>query len=546
VASPSVPHYDFDYVVVGSGFGGSVSALRLTEKGYRVAVIEMGKRLRAPDFAKTSWDVRRFLWRPEVGCYGILQLTLLRDVFVLHGAGVGGGSLVYANTLLVPPDAAFENPGWVGRDWKSTLAPHYETAKRMLGVVTAPEIYTADRALLEASQELGRGANFRRAEVGIYFGEAGKTVPDPYFDGQGPERTGCIQCGACMVGCRHGAKNTLDQNYLYLAEKQGAQIIPEQRVTKLRPLPEGGYELTLRRSTGLLHPKRRLRAKNVVLSAGVLGTVPLLMQSQAEGALPALSPCLGDRVRTNSEALLGVRASRNGPELGGGIAISAGVDVDDKTHIEVVRYNRGSDFLGVLSTLLTDGEGGPWRRRLRWLTNLVKEPLTALRNLNPIGWAKETAILLVMQPVDNYLRLRWKRPWFFPFRKSVHSERSDAKPVPVYFPVAHDIARRMAKRLGAVPQSCNLEVLLNVPTTAHILGGCPMGSSAADGVIDDQCRVFGYEGLYVIDGSAVPANLGVNPSLTITALAEHAMSQIPTAARGSTLNAQGSTLKRNE
>ncbi len=532
------PQYDYDFIVVGSGFGGSVSALRLAEKGYRVAVIEMGKRFGAADFAKTSWDVRRFLWRPEVGCYGILQLSLLRDIFVLHGAGVGGGSLVYANTLLVPPAAAFESAGWVGHGWQQKLAPHYETAKRMLGVVQAPEIYLADRVLQEVSEELGRGEDFHRADVGVYFGEPGKTVPDPYFGGEGPERTGCIRCGACMVGCRYGAKNTLDQNYLYFAEKRGAQILPELQVTRVKALPEGGYELSLRRSTGLLRQRKRLRARNVVLAAGVLGTVPLLMRCRADGSLPRLSAKLGDRVRTNSEALLGVRARRDGPELGGGIAISAGVHVDEKTHIQVVRYNEGSDFLGLLSTLLTDGEGGPWRRRLRWLGNVLKQPLTALRNLSPFGWAKETAILLVMQPVDNYLRLRWGRSWLPPFRAKVRSERAEAKPVPVYFPVAHEIARRMAQRLDAVPQSCNLEVLLNVPTTAHILGGCPMGTSAEDGVIDERCRVFGYDGLYVVDGSAIPANLGVNPSLTITALAEHAMSHIP--------DAQGSTVKRSE
>jgi cholesterol oxidase len=518
---------ELDFVVVGSGFGGSVSALRLVEKGYSVAVVEMGKRYEAQDFAKTSWDVRRFLWRPELGCYGILQLTLLKDVFVLHGSGVGGGSLVYANTLLVPSDAAFENSGWVGSGWKQRLMPHYETAKRMLGVVEAPHLYEGDRALLAACEEIGRADSFRREQVGVYFGEPGKTVPDPYFGGEGPERTGCIQCGACMVGCRFGAKNTLDRNYLYLAEKRGAAVLAEQRVLRIEPRTGGGYELELERSTGLLHPRRRLRAKNVVLSGGVLGTLPLLMRCKQEGWLPNLSPRLGDRVLTNSEALLGVRARRDGPTLGGGIAISAGADVDDKTHISVVRYNPGSDLLGMLSTLLTDGEGGPWRRRLRWLWQMLRHPIQALKNLNPVGWAKETAILLVMQPVDNYLRLRWGRRFWWPFSRTLRTETQTDQPVPIYFPIAHDIARRMGKNLDAMPQSCNLEVMLNVSTTAHILGGCPMGTSQDNGVIDEHCRVFGYDGLYVIDGSAIPANLGVNPSLTITALAEHAMAAVP-------------------
>jgi cholesterol oxidase len=519
--------FDYDFVIVGSGFGGSVAALRLTEKGYRVAVVEMGKRYLPEEFARTSWNLRRFLWNPNIGCHGILQMTLLRDVFVLHGAGVGGGSLVYANTLLVPPDEAFADAAWIGRDWRKRLAPHYETAKRMLGVDEAPEIYAADRVLKDVCDEVGRGETFRPAQVGVYFGEAGTTVPDPYFGGAGPPRTGCIRCGACMVGCRYGAKNTLDMNYLYLAERGGAVIIPEQRVTEIASLHDGGYEIKMQRSIGLRRPRRALRAQHVVLAAGVLGTVPLLMRSKARGLLPNLSDRLGDYVRTNSEALIGVRTRRKDLDFSKGIAIAAGVHVDDKTHIEVVRYNEGSDFMGLLATLMADGEGGPWMRRLRWAATMVLHPIAALHSMIPFGWAKKTAILLVMQPVDNYLRLRWaKKPWKF-FRRGLRSERSTDRPVPIYFPIAHDIARRMAKRVDGIPGSCNIEVLLNVPTTAHILGGCPMGTSAENGVIDECGRVFGYQGLYVVDGAAVPSNLGVNPSLTITAMAEHAMSHIP-------------------
>jgi cholesterol oxidase len=537
LAAPAAPQSagssDFDFVVVGSGFGGSVSALRLAEKGYRVAVVEMGKRYGPQNFARTSWDLRRFLWRPQIGCYGIMQMTLLKDVFVLHGAGVGGGSLVYANTLLEPPDSAFASEGWVGDGWKAKLAPHYATAKRMLGVVPAPQLYASDQALLEACREMGREASFRRADVGVYFGEPGKTVPDPYFGGKGPARKGCLQCGACMVGCRHGAKNTLDQNYLYLAERLGVTIIPERRVTRLAPLGGGGYELALERSTGWLHAKQTLRAKSVVLAAGVLGTVPLLMRSRAAGCLPKLSRHLGDRVRTNSEQFVAVRARHDGPMLGGGIAISALADIDDKTHVEIVRYNAGSDFMGLLATSLTDGGGGPWRRRLRWIWNLLRHPLRAFSNLSPLGFGRRTAILMAMQPVDNYLKLSWGRRRLWPFGRALRSQRATALPVPVYFPAAHDLARRMARRLDAEAQSVNVEIAFNVPTTAHILGGCPMGNSAEDGVIDDACRVFGYDGLYVVDGSAVPANLGVNPSLTITALAEHAMSQVAPRSGGS-------------
>jgi cholesterol oxidase len=525
---PNDAEPELDYVIVGSGFGGSVSALRLAEKGYTVAVVEQGKRFGKEDFAKTSWDLRRFLWKPELGCYGIMQMTLLKDVFIVHGAGVGGGSLVYANTLLVPSDQAFANAGWVGRDWKETLRPHYATAQRMLGVVEAPELHTSDQALIQATRELGRSTRVWHAQVGVYFGEPGKEVPDPYFGGEGPARTGCIKCGACMVGCRFGAKNTLDRNYLYLAEKRGVTILPEQRVIRIEPRAGGGYELELERSTGFLHPRRRLRAKNVVLSAGVLGTVPLLMRCKEEGWLPRLSDQLGDRVRTNSEAFVAVRGGRNGPALGGsGIAISAGVDIDEKTHIEAVRYNAGSDFMGFLTTPLTDGAGGPWRRRWRWLAQFLRHPGRVLGNLIPLDWGRRSVLLMVMQPIENYLRLSWGRRAWWPFSRTIQSQRATDQPIPTYFPVANDIAKQMAKNLGGEAQSGSLEVLLNVSTTAHILGGCPMGTSAEDGVIDDQCRVFGYDGLYVIDGSAVPANLGVNPSLTITALAEHAMSQIP-------------------
>ncbi|MFO7177934.1 MAG: GMC family oxidoreductase [Pseudomonadota bacterium] len=525
--------HEYDFAVVGSGFGGSVSALRLAEKGYRVVVIEQGKRYQPEDFAKTSWNVRKYLWKPAIGCHGIMQMTLLDDVFVLHGAGVGGGSLVYANTLLVPPEEAFRDAGWIRSDFRERLMPHYETARRMLGVVTAPEIYTADRVLKRVCDEMGVGDRFHHAEVGVYFGEPGKRVPDPYFGGEGPERAGCIRCGACMVGCRYHAKNTLDRNYLYLAERRGAEVLAEQRVTAIRELPEGGYELELRRSIGWRRPRRTLRAKQVVLAAGVLGTVPLLMRCREEGLLPRLSPRLGDRVRTNSEALVGVRSTKRDIDLSHGIAIAAGVYVNRDTHIEVVRYNEGSDLLSFLSTVLTDGEGGPMRRRLRWVWNVIRHPIQWLRSAIPFGWAQKTAILLVMQPVDNYLRFSWKRRRFWPFEKGLATERATARPVPVYFPIAHDVARRMARELDGIPQNCNVEILFNVPMTAHILGGCPMGNSAEEGVIDEHCRVFGYDGLYVVDGSAIPSNLGVNPSLTITALAEYAMSHIPPVTPGS-------------
>lgn len=349
--------FDVDFAIIGSGFGGSVSALRLTEKGYSVAVLEMGKRWTKDDFAKTNWDLKRFLWRPWLGMYGILQMTLVKDAFFLHGAGVGGGSLVYANTMLVPPDEAFRDARWVGLDWRETLAPFYATAQKMLGVVESPFVVETDEMLREVAEEMGRGHTFHKAKVAVFFGEPGKTVPDPYFGGEGPERTGCIKCGGCMVGCRHGAKNSLDQNYLYFAEKKGAVVHPESRVMDVRPLEGGGYELTVARSTGVLHPKRTIRARGVVVSAGSYGSVELLMKCKERGSLAKLSPQLGRYLRTNSEALLAIRSEKDDVDYSKGIAITSGVFVDDKTHIEVVRYPAGSDALAPLATVLTEGAG---------------------------------------------------------------------------------------------------------------------------------------------------------------------------------------------
>jgi cholesterol oxidase len=521
-----MPDFDYDFAVVGSGFGGSVSALRLSEKGYSVAVLEMGKRWTARDFPKTNWDLRKHLWRPAQGLYGILQLTVLRDVFILHGCGVGGGSLVYANTLLVPPAEAFRDAQWVGQDWQQALGPHYETALRMLGAIPSEVLVETDRMLKKVADDMGRGHTFHRATVGVYFGENGVKVPDPFFGGEGPERTGCTLCGGCMVGCRYGAKNTLDQNYLYLAEKRGTQVFPESRVTDVRALDGGGYELRIEKSTGLRHPERKLRARSVVMSAGSLGTVELLMRSKERGSLPRLSPALGSYVRTNSEALLGVRSHRDDVDYSRGIAITSGVYVDDKTHIECVRYSEGSDALAPLATVLTDG-GPPWPRWMRWIGAIARDPVSFVRTLVPFGASKRGVVLLVMQPIDSHLRYVLRRSRFWPFGKVLDTERGDAEPVPIYFPIAQEVARRMAKEMDGQPQSGIIEVLLDKATTAHILGGCPIGMSPDRGVVDTRGRAFGHEDLYVVDGSIIPANLGVNPSLTITAMAEHAMSHVP-------------------
>ena len=522
--------FDVDFAIIGSGFGGSVSALRLSEKGYEVALLEMGKRWRKEDFAKTNWNLKKFLWRPWFGMYGILQMTLVKDAFFLHGAGVGGGSLVYANTMLVPGDDAFRDKRWVGIDWKETLSPFYARAQKMLGVVEAPFVVETDEMLKEVADEMGRGHTFHKAKVAVFFGEPGKTVPDPYFGGEGPPRTGCIKCGACMVGCRHGAKNTLEENYLYFAEKNGVVIQPESRVVDVRPLDGGGYELVIQKSTGLFHPRRTIRARGVVVSAGSYGTVELLMKCKERGSLEKLSSQLGHYLRTNSEALLAIRSKKDDVDYSKGIAITSGVYVDDKTHIEVVRYPAGSDALAPLATVLTDG-GGSTPRWLRWIGTVFRHPLQFLRTVVPFGWAKKSAILLVMQPVDNHLQYRLRRRWYWPFSKKLDSAPPEgvgnAEPAPTFIPVANLVAKKMAAKMDGVPQSGLLEVLFDKASTAHILGGCPIGLTPDDGVVDIQSRAYGYTDLYIVDGSIIPANLGVNPSLTITAMAEHAMSHVP-------------------
>lgn len=521
---------EYDFVIVGSGFGGAVSALRLTEKGYKVAVLEAGKRLQLQDFPKTNWDLRRFLWLPRLSCYGIQRMTLLHDVLVVSGAGVGGGSLVYANTLPVPRSEVFQRPAWpVGQDWEKALGPHYTTAKRMLGAATNPRLSRADEVLKECAEEVGKGDTFRPTEVAVFFGQPGQTVPDPYFDGNGPERAGCVFCGGCMVGCRHNAKNTLDKNYLYLAEKLGADIYPETQVDRIKQLDDGAYAVNSFRSTSLFKQGRtQWRTSNLILAAGVLGTVNLLLQAQERGWLSELSPALGRRVRTNSEAIVGATSRRRDADFTDGIAITSSIYPDEVTHIQPVRYPRGSDLIGLLAKPLTDGGPG-LPRQLRFLVNCVARPADLLRSLVPAGWAKKTIVLLVMQVTDNELRLVRRRRWFWPFRRSLSSAPSDVGEMrnPSYIPIANDMARRVAKLIDGWPASAINEVLLNIPTTAHILGGASIGNDFQNAVCDGRNRVFGYPGLYVIDGSSIPVNLGVNPALTITALAEHAMSHIP-------------------
>lgn len=510
----------FDFIVIGSGFGGAVSALRLAQKGYKVAVLEKGMRYRNADFPKTNWNLRKSIWMPKLGLLGIQSLTLLRHVLVLNGVGVGGGSLVYANQLIVPEDNIFEKPEWGGSGWKQKLTPHFQEASRMLGAVTCPSIGNADEILREVGIELRGEDTFHINPVGVFFGEPDKTVPDPYFGGEGPERTGCRFCGACMIGCPNGAKNTLDKNYLYLAEKLGVKIIPETEVKSVTQIGGHRYKVSAVTSHGLLKHETSFECDSVVFSGGVMGTVKLLLECRENGLLPNLSEKLGDFTRTNSEAILGVDSRDRSKDWNDHIAITSGIYPDANTHIEVVRYNKGSDVMYALATVLTNG-GGNIPRMLRFFGNILRHPLQFLRGLWVPGQSARSSVILVMQSTENYLQLKRKR---FGLTSNLPE---DGQRIPTYIPIANDVTRKMAERMNGFPKGSWFEVLLDAPTTAHILGGCVMANSASDGVIDHEGRVFGYPGLYVADGSVVPVNLNANPALTITALAEYIMAQIP-------------------
>lgn len=526
----------FDYVVVGSGFGGSVSAMRLTEKGYKVLVLERGKRYSNRDFPFSNWLVWKFVWMPVLRCFGIWEFTPMELGLVLHGAGVGGGSLLYACVLEVPDDALFQNPSWRNlADWKTILTPHYKTAQRMLGVAPNPKLWPADDVLKEIADEMGQGHTFRPTNTGRFYGAEGEEVPDPYFGGEGPPRRGCQHCGGCMVGCRNNGKNSLDKNYLYFAEKGGAQIRPESEVTEIRPLPPGQpdgarYELAYYHSTAwFLKPKRRVRARNVVLSGGVLGTMKLLFQCRdVTRSLPHISQRLGDMGRTNSEALLGI-SSRRGSKVdySKGIAITSIFHGDEVTCIEPCRFPDGSGFILLIAGPLFDKSSNALLRLARFFWEILRHPLDNIWGHWPFGWARRSTILLVMQTVDNRVRIRLGRSLLTLFRKGLVSKPDMEKALPSRINIAHQVTRDFAAKVNGVAAGSISEALLNMETTAHILGGCPFGKDAKEGVIGMDCQVHNYPGLYVVDGSIVPANPGVNPSLTITALAEYAMSHIP-------------------
>jgi len=520
-----VPRSTADVIVIGSGFGGSVAALRLREKGYRVTVLEAGQRFTDAALPKTSWDIRRFLWAPRLGLKGIQRISKVGQVVVLAGAGVGGGSLNYANTLYQPPEPFFRDPQWGHiTDWHAELQPWYHQARRMLGVVQNPTTTAADEVMRSVAEDMGVGHTFTPTPVGVFFGRAGALepgvrVPDPFFGGAGPDRTGCTQCGSCMTGCRVGAKNTLVKNYLYLAERAGARVVPDTTVVAVRPLSTGGYAVdTVPTGSWSRRPTKTLTAPQVVFAAGTLGTQRLLHRMRHAGKLPRISRRLGALTRTNSESLLGAQTHTVTGDYSHGVAITSSFHPDEQTHIEPVRYGRGSNLMGLLQTVMTDGDG----RVPRWLKALAViagNPRAFLRILTPYRWSERTIITLVMQTSDNSLTTYLKRG-------RLTARQGHGEPNPTWIPVGNEATRRVAEKIGGIPGG-TLGELVNIPMTAHFIGGCTIGDAPETGVVDPYHRLYGYPGLHVVDGSTISANLGVNPSLTITAQAERAFSLWP-------------------
>lgn len=520
--------HDYDYVIIGSGFGGSVSAYRLSQKGYKVLVIERGKWWKAEDFPKSNWNLPKWLWFPEARMFGIMKMTIHRHVSIISGAGVGGGSLVYANTLPIPKKRFFEHGPWKGlRDWENDLKPFYSVAKKMLGVAQNIKLFEVDDAYKQMAKEMeGVGEDkFSPTDVGVFFGEAGKTVPDPYFDGEGPERAGCTHCGACMTGCPHNAKNTLDKNYLYLAQKLGTEIWAEKNVVDVQTLGDesgsDGYGIQYKSSTAWIKGKPKVvTAKNVIFSGGVLGTVKLLLKTKKNNSLPNLSDRLGDYVRTNNEALIGITNLDGTKDLSKGLAIGSIINVDEDTHVEPCRYIEGSGFWRILMWPVSNGSN-VFIRLGQIVMDFIKNPIKNLKWLCVKNYGKRTSFILFMQTIDSTLKFSMNKLGIM-----VSSVESGKKPTP-FIPLAYDMAKRLEKILNAKASTMNLEALAGIPSTAHILGGCAMGETIKDGVIDKDNKVFGYQNMYVCDGSMISANPGVNPSLSITAITEHAMSKIP-------------------
>lgn len=543
---------DTDVIVVGSGFGGSVTALRLTEKGYRVTVVEAGRRFADSDFAKTSWRLNKFVWAPKLGLFGVQRLHMLRDVLVMAGAGVGGGSLNYANTLYKPSKPFFTDPQWAHiTDWDEELSPFYDQGRRMLGVVTNPSHTHSDTVVKEVARDMGAEDTFVYTPVGVFFGEKtggqgkpGETVPDPFFGGVGPDRTACIECGECMTGCRHGAKNTLVKNYLGLAERAGARILDRTTVSGLRERGDGTWEVTVERTGAWTRRGKRtgtMTAAHVVVAAGTWGTQHLLHYAKDDGSLPRLSGALGGLTRTNSESILGAMGDEYIPErdFSEGVAITSSFHPRPDTHIEPVRYGKGSNAIAMLQTLLTDGKDGV-PRWLSLLLEIVRNPLRAAKMFNYRRWSQRTVIVLVMQNLDNSLQTFVKR--FGPFRY-VSSRQGHGEPNPTWIPQGNEATRRIADKIDGTPGG-TVGDIFNMPMTAHFLGGCAISDSPESGVVDPYHRVWNYPTMHIVDGSAISANLGVNPALSITAQAERAMSLWPNKGEADARPAQGEAYQR--
>jgi cholesterol oxidase len=549
----------YDYVIIGSGFGGSVSAMRLTEKGYSVLVLERGKRFRDEDFPKRNWNIWKYLWLPALRCFGILELSLFNGLFVLHGSGVGGGSLVYAGVLMEPDDSFFQSATWPhADDWKEILRPHYDMARQMLGVAPNPKLTPADETLKIIAYEVGYPISFRPTEVGVYFGDPDAEATDPFFDGKGPARLGCIHCGGCMVGCRYNAKNTLPKNYLFFAEKYGAKVIAQAEVTDVRPLTrtqssseeaqgqitsplrlrkglrvredDSRYEITYLSPTRLLSKSRqKVCARNVVFAAGMLGTVKLLLRCREDTkSLPNLSPRLGETVRTNSEAFVGSFDRNSSIDHSKGIAISSISQAGPGTQVEPVRFSAGSSFIfWLLSSPLVEGGGNLIKRLGKSLLAILQRPLEFIDLKLVPGLVNRGVALMIMQTEDNLMRFRLGRGLLTGFRRGLIPEHDPTRTIPVDIELGYKIVRSFADKMNGYAVGTVPESLLNMPLSAHMLGGCLMGRDASMGVVNEDFEIHNYPGLYIVDGSIVPANPGVNPSLTITALAEFAMSKVP-------------------
>lgn len=530
-------NFDFDQVIIGSGFGGSVSALRLTEKGHRVLILEMGKRRNDKDFAKTNLDKKNYMWMPQIGWKGVTKFSYTNKAAIIHGIGVGGGSQVYANVHLIPEDEVFSSPAWskTRSDWKDTLAPYYSLAQRMLGTTHNEYTNIADDTLKEVAEEMGYGDSFKTVDTGVFFpqsdGKFGQSFKDPYFNGDGPERSTCKLCGSCIIGCRYNAKNTLMKNYLYFAERNGAEIRPESTVTKIEPLGSkdgsDGYLITVKESNDSGKREYTIRTRGVVVSAGVMGTIPLLLRMRDQlKTLPNISKNLGQEVRTNSETL--TTANNMNAKVSEGVSISSFISVDETTNVEITRFREGSDGTWLYLPYVPMVTGKGITRIAKMLKNTLLHPVKTFKVLRPKGKAVNSILLLVMQKSEAFVHFEWRRKWYRGFKKGITFVQNEGDtPLKVSFPAAEKATKIYSEKLGGEPGSALTEILTGAPMTAHIMSGVAIGSSAENGVVNEGGEVFGYKNLRVIDGSIIPGNLGVNPSLTITALSEYAMSRVP-------------------